>query len=108
MSAISTAARFIASHGETMTLTRTGEGTTISLKGKRIPGTTDGVGNSAEQQVFRVKIGTAELAASAWAVKVPSSSTDALTVDGRVRAVLDVRPLGDGGVTALYELEVAG
>lgn len=108
MSLFDTAARFVAVRGESMTLARDGEATTISLKGKRIPGATDDVGGSAEQQRFRVKIGTAELLASAWATKVPSSSTDTLTVGGRVRTVVDVRPLGDGARVGLYELEVVG
>lgn len=108
MSLFDTAARFVAARGESMTLARVGEATTISLKGKRILGATDDVGGSAAQQRFRVKIGTAELLASAWASKVPSSSTDTLTVGGRVRAIADVRPLGDGDVVALYELEVVG
>jgi len=98
----------LSKHGETMTLAREGEGTTITLKGKRIPGTAVAVGNSAEQQSFRVKIGVDELAASAWAVKVPSSSTDSLTVDSIPRTILDVRPLKEGAITCLYELEVAG
>lgn len=108
MSLFDTAARFVAARGENMTLARVGEATTISLKGKRIAGTTDDVGGSAEQQRFRVKIGTAELQASAWATKVPSSGTDTLTVGGRVRTVVDVRPLGDGDTVGLYELEVVG
>lgn len=108
MSILETTARFISQRGESMTLAREGEGTTITLKGKRVPGTTVSVGNSAEQQSFRVKIGTAELLASAWSVKVPSSSTDSLTVDSVPRAVVDVRPLADGGVTGAYELEVIG
>lgn len=108
MSLFDTAARFVAARGESMTLARVGEGTTISLKGKRIPGATDDVGGSAEQQRFRVKIGTAELLASAWATKVPSSSTDTLTVGGRVRTVVDCKPLGDGERVGLYELEVVG
>lgn len=98
----------IAAHGETMTLSRQGEATTISLRGKRIPGSTDDVGGSAEQQRFRVKIAPTELLASAWATKVPSASTDTLFVGGRPRTVVDVRPLGDGDVVALYELEVVG
>lgn len=108
MSVFETAARFIAERGETMTLAREGEATTISLKGKRIPGSTVEIGGSAAQQQFRVKIGTAELLASAWSVKVPSSGTDSITADGRARTILDVRPLNDAGVTALYELEVVG
>ena len=91
-----------------MTLARGAEGTTISLKGKRIPGSTDDVGGSAEQQRFRVKIGTAELLASAWATKVPSSSSDTLTIGGRVRTIVDCKPLSDGETVALYELEVVG
>jgi hypothetical protein len=46
--------------------------------------------------------------ASAWATKVPSSSTDTLTVGSRVRAVVDCKPIGDGDTVALYELEVVG
>ena len=103
-----TAARFIAERGETMTLSRDGEATTISLKGKRIPGSTEDAGGSAEHQRFRVKIAPTDLQASAWASKVPSSSTDTLTVGGRVRAIADVRPLGDDDTVALYELEVVG
>lgn len=102
------AARMIAAHGETMTLSREGEATTITLKGKRIPGSTDDVGGSAEQQRFRVKIAPTELLASAWATKVPNSGTDTLTVGGRARTVVDVRPLGDGDTVALYELELVG
>ena len=108
MSVHETAARFIAERGETMTLSREGEATTISLKGKRIPGSTEETGGSATVQRFRVKIAPTELLASAWATKVPSSSTDTLTVGGRARTVVDVRPLGDGDVVALYELEVVG
>ena len=108
MSVHETAARFIAERGETMILTREGEATTISLKGKRIPGSTDDVGGSAEQQRFRVKIAPTELLASAWATKVPSASTDTLTVGGRARTVVDCKPLGDGDTVALYELEVVG
>lgn len=104
----SNAARIIAAHGETMTLSRIGEASTITLKGKRIPGSTDDVGGSAEQQRFRVKIAPTELLASAWATKVPSASTDTMTIGGRARTVVDCKPLGDGDTVALYELEVAG
>ena len=111
MSAAGTArrvARLIRKHGETMTLSREGEATTITLKGKRIPGSTDDVGGSAEQQRCRVKIAPTELLASAWATKIPSSSTDTLTIGSRARTVVDWKPLGDGDVVALYELEVVG
>lgn len=101
-------ARIIAAHGETMTLAREGEATTISLKGKRIPGTTEDVGGSAEHQRFRVKIAPTELLASVWTSKIPSSNTDTLIVASRPRTVVDVRPLGDGDTVALYELEVVG
>jgi hypothetical protein len=101
----------IAEHGEAMTLTRPNEVTSITLKGKRVGGGLDDVGN-ADQQSFRVLIGTAELLASDWRSKAPSAGgegpSDALTVGGRVRTVLDVKPRGDGDVVALYELEVAG
>ena len=107
MTVHATAARFVAQRGESMTLSRAGH-TAITLKGKRIPGTTEEGGGSSTRQRFRVKIGVAELNASAWATKVPSSASDTLTVDGRPRTIVDVRPLGDGGVVALYELEVVG
>lgn len=108
MSVHETAARFIAERGETMTLSRDGEATTITLKGKRIPGTTEETGGSAEVQRFRVKIAPTELLASAWSSKVPNSGTDTLFVGGRPRTVVDCKPLGDGDVVALYELEVVG
>lgn len=101
-------AQVVAQHGETMTLSRDGEATTINLKGKRIPGSTEETGGSATVQRFRVKIAPTELLASAWASKVPSSGTDTLTVAGRPRTVVDCKPLGDGDTVALYELEVVG
>lgn len=104
------AARLIQRHGETMTLSRQGE-TDITLKGKRVGGSLDGVGNG-DQQSFRVLISTTELLASAWASKAPTAGgngpADALKVGDRFRSVLDVRARGDGDVVALYELEVAG
>lgn len=110
MSLAANAARMIARKGETMTLNRT-DGTSITLKAKRIGSTLEAVGN-ASQQSFRVRIATTELNASDWAVKVPSAggdgAGDTLTVDGRTRAVLDVLPLRDGDTVAMYELEVAG
>ena len=102
------AARMMAVHGEAMVLKRVSEPTTVTLQGKRIPGTTEQIGGSAEQQRFRVKIGSAELDASAWASKVPTAAGDTLTVGGRARTVMDVRPLGDNGTVAIYELEVLG
>lgn len=107
MSVFETAARFIAERGEDMTLGRAAEGTTISLKGKRVPGSLDDLGNTSAQQRFRVKIAVAELAASAWATKVPARD-DTLIVGGVTRIVDDVRPLSDGGTVALYDLEVVG
>ncbi len=103
-------ARLILRHGETMTLSRAGE-TDIVLRGKRVGGSLDSVGNS-DQQSFRVLISPTELQASAWASKVPAAGGegpgDTIFVGGRTRNVLDVRPRGDGDVLALYELEVAG
>jgi hypothetical protein len=108
VSVLASAARMIAARGATMTLAREGEATTITLKGKRVPGTTVSVGNSAEQQQFKVKIGVAELAASAWSVKAPNSGTDSITVDGVPRTILNVEPLKEGATTGLYLLEVVG
>ena len=112
MSAAGTArnvARLILKHGETMTLSRDGEATTITLKGKRIPGSTEETGGSAEAQRFRVKIAPTELLASAWATKGPVvGASDTLFVGGRPRTVVDWKPLGDGDIIALYELEVVG
>lgn len=106
MSVFETAARFIAEHGETMTLSRTGHAD-IPLKGKRYGNSTEDLGNSSQQQVFRVRIGTDELSASPWATKAPKRG-DKLLVDGRSRAVRDAFPLKDGDAVALYEIEVAG
>lgn len=102
------AAAIIAEHGETMVLARASEASTVTLKGKRIPGAADPVGGSAEQQRLRVKIAPTELLASAWTSKVPSAAGDTLTVAGRPRTVVDVSTLGDGDEVALYELEVVG
>ena len=101
------AARLIARHGETMVLKRASEDTAVVLKGKRLVGSTVDVGGSAVQQEFRIRIGTTELAASPWASKAPGRH-DSIIVDGRERSILDVRPLGDAGTVALYELLVAG
>ena len=101
------AARLIALHGETMVLKRASEATAVVLKGKRLVGSTVDVGGSAVQQEFRVKIGTSELSSSAWTSKAPGRH-DSIIVDGRERSILDVRPLGDAGTVALYELLVAG
>lgn len=101
-------AAVMAEHGETVTLSRSGEATTISLKGKRIQGALDSIGGSADHQQFTVLISTTELLASSWSSKVPSSSTDTLTVGGRVRTVIDCRPMGDADVVAGYELVVVG
>ena len=101
------AARLVALHGETMVLKRASEATTITLKGKRLVGSTVDVGGSAVQQEFRVKVGPSELSSSAWTSKAPARH-DSIVIDGRERSVLDVRPLGDAGTVALYELLVAG
>ena len=94
-------------HGETMTLKREGEASTVTLRGKRVLGTVADIGGSAAQQEFRVKIGTTALAASPWASKAPVR-TDSIIIDGRERSILDVRPLGEAGTVALYELLGAG
>jgi hypothetical protein len=100
-------AAVIQEHGETMVLKRAGH-TDISLKGKRLPGVLEEVGgNGAVQQEFNVKISVVELAASAWAVKKPVRG-DRIAIGGRDRMVLDATPLSDGGVVALYELQVSG
>lgn len=106
MSLASNAASMIARKGESMTLKRTGE-TDIALKGKRIGGTLDDIGGTAAQQVFRVKIGAAEIAASSWASKVPVRH-DSIVIGGRERTIEDVRPLSDGDTVAMYELQVGG
>lgn len=100
-------AAVIAEHGETMTLSRATEGTTVMLKGKRVGGVVDTIGGTAAQQSFRIRIAPTELLASAWAVKEPKRK-DAIVLGGRTRAILDVQPLRDGDVVAMYELEVAG
>lgn len=101
------AARLVARHGETMVLKRASEATVVVLKGKRLVGSTVDIGGSAVQQEFRVKIGPSELSSSAWTSKAPVRH-DSIVIDGRERSILDVRPLGDAGTVALYELLVAG
>lgn len=103
-------AKAMARHGEAMTLKRVGEAD-LPVRGKRVGGSSDALGN-ATQQVFKVIIGTDELAASAWASKAPTDggdgAGDTIIVGGRARNILDVQSRGDGDVVALYELEVAG
>jgi hypothetical protein len=101
-------AAVVAEHGEAMTLRRAGEAD-LPLKGKRVlmRATEVDIGGTAGQQNFFVRITPAELAASSWAVKEPKRK-DGIVIDGRVRIVEDVRPVGDGGVLAMYHLEVTG
>lgn len=108
MSLIATARRFVSRHGETATLAREEEATTITLKARRVSGTLEELaGGTGGQQSFRVRIGSAELLASAWTVKAPARG-DHLNIGGRVRSVLDARPVKDGAAVGLYDLEVAG
>jgi hypothetical protein len=108
MSLADNAARMIAERGETMTLSRTDE-TDISLKGKRMIRGHDDIatGGTSAQQEFRLRIATTELLASAWTDKRVKRS-DTITVAGRVRSILDARPISDGDTIAMYELTVAG
>lgn len=99
-------ARILAGHGESMTLKREGSAS-IAVKAKRLQGVTDSIGGSAVQQEFRVRLGTAELAASGWSPAEPVR-TDSIVIGDRERSILDVRPLRDGDVVHLYELTVAG
>jgi hypothetical protein len=106
MSLVDVALRLMDRHGETMVLHRSGHAP-ITLKGVRIPGSTEEAGGSARQQRFKLEIGVTELAASAWLDKVPNS-TDTIDVAGRNRTIDDVTPLSDGDVVGLYRLEVFG
>lgn len=104
---ITATARIIDEHGETMTLQRDGH-TPLAVKGKRVAGGSFvPTGNTATQQEFDVKLSPTQLQASAWASKLPAA-TDSIAIDGRVRAILDVRPLRHGDVVAAYVLTVAG
>lgn len=108
MSLAKTSRRMLDRAGDSATLARDGEGTTITLKARRIGGSIEELGGvTAAQQVFRVKIGATEIEASAWSVKAPKRG-DRLTIGGRARAVLDVQPIKERMAVALYELEVAG
>ncbi len=69
--------RVMRRHGNAMVLRRDGP-SPITLKGKRVPGSTEEVGGTAKQQRFKVKIGVIELEASNWPVKEPSASTDTI------------------------------
>lgn len=102
------ASRIIDRHGETMSLQRAGH-TALAVKGKRLAGgSVVPIGGTATQQDFDVKLSTTQLRASSWVSKVPSAATDSITIDGRTRTILDVRPLKDGDDIAAYVLSVAG
>lgn len=108
MSIANSVSGIIDRHGEAMTLKRTGEAD-LPVIGKRISGgALADIGNSATEQVFRIRLSTTQLGASGWAVKVPSADTDLIVVGGRTRKVLDAMPMGDGGTVACWMLEVAG
>lgn len=106
MAAIEAVARIIGLHGQSMTLKRAGE-LDLAIKAKRVPGSTEDIGNGQQQQNFRVKMRTTELDASAWAVKAPAFG-DFLVIDGRTRSVMDAIPLKDGDTILAWQLEVAG
>ena len=97
----------ITRHGESATLSRTGEATAITLQAKRYGSVENDIGGSAAQSRITVKIGTAALAASAWTDKYPKRA-DKLAIGGRTRVVTDVDTRGDAGATALYILTVDG
>ena len=98
--------RILAARGESMTLKREGA-TSIAVKAKRLQGSIESIGGSAVHQEFRVRLGTAELAASSWSPAAPVR-TDSIVIDDRERSILDVRPLRDGDVVYMYDLTVAG
>lgn len=108
MTLLQSAQRMLSRAATVATLARDSEVSTITLKARRIGGSIDELaGGTAAQQSFRVKISAGEIAASAWTTKAPKRG-DVLTIDGRARSVLDVRPINDAATVALYELEVAG
>ena len=100
-------ARIMSEHGNAMTLKRSGE-SNLTVMGKRLLLRIgeEAVGNG-QQTRFRIKIATTELAASAWASKVPKFG-DSIVVDGRECTLLGVWPMQDATATVGYELEVAG
>lgn len=100
-------AAIIAKQGRAMTLRRAGE-SDLAVRGVRQEGASIEAGNTATQQVFKVRITPTELLASSWASKVPASSGDVLVVEGRIRTVIEVEPIHDGDVLAMYDLTVAG
>lgn len=97
----------IAGHGMPSTLARAGEATTIALYAKRYGSIEADTGNTAAQQEFKVRIGTAALAASAWADKAPRRF-DTLAVDGKPRKVLNVDTREDAGFAVMHILTVVG
>lgn len=107
MSIKNEAQAILSQHGETSVMSRVGEGTTVSVKAKRMLGSTDNVGNSATQQTFQVMVGTAELEASAWTDKYPKK-TDSIVFQSRTRKVLNAEPMKDGDTTVFWLLDVAG
>jgi hypothetical protein len=108
MGILNTAGRFIAKYGQAATLKRQGE-SDLAVKVKRVVTLREleDTGNTAAQLHNFVKAGTAELAASDWTVKAPARK-DQLSLDGRVRTILSVRPVLYGNTVGLYVLELAG
>lgn len=101
-------ARYISQHGESATLSRTGEGTTITLYAKRYGAAElDFGGTTAAQATMTVRIAPTELAASAWTDKFPKRH-DKLLIAGRTCIVREVDTRKDGATTMLHILTVSG
>lgn len=100
-------ARSLGKVGDLAAYTRSGEGVVITLRAKRIPGSTEATTNAAEHQVFKVRIRPHELIASTWRLRTPFAG-DRITINGRTCKVLDAKPLLKGRRIEGYILMVAG
>lgn len=99
-------ADFIAEHGETMTLKRSGQ-SDLTIYGKRYAAPVDsGLAGTRDSVAFKVKLPHVPMVDAAW--PHPPRKTDQVTIGGRTYVVVTARPLGDAGETHGWDLDVAG
>lgn len=102
MSAISALLRMLAKHGETLSLTRSGQ-SAINVKAKRFSLSPENIAGSMDDAAFTIKISNAEIAAAAAPTQYPRQGD---TIGNYVILACDTRK--DGEVVAIHILTVGG
>ena len=96
-------------HGEAMTLRRTSDGTTLSVKGKRLMKSRKGgveIDSSLTDDELYFRIGNSEIAAAGWSV--PAHGDKIASSDGHYYNINHVDTRLDSGVTVSHFIFVDG